>query len=520
LVEQREWHEAKVTQYQESGRHFVEFCTIPEKRWLDMLCVAFYILKRPSSHLSISASSSPRELRFVEEADELLTPVEDDWVYVEDISLDYAFAQSVLFKIFGENVQETGHKTRGHLSLTNRDKEFAREAKGSLLYGELLPRGINKALGYNHMHAGKASTLFDLGMGTGKVVIQAFLQFPNLTYVQGVELSQGRFNVAVEAVIRMVHLLGTDAFNIEIVSNKSLTVTELANPGTDKVDRILHLEFGSLFDAKNIDTADIVMLETDVPPDTYSDLCTLLSQLKSGARVLSYLDLDKIWPSNLPTCSFRQLAVNRPLSDRYPTSWSVQRGHHFFLFRKRSEHRRHVSGYHVPDTSVASPSSREVSVQRNQSSDDVNQRLEKKENAKQNGRSPRRLSDWFPVQVLKSVLFGSSKAKSNAASGRSGNELPKILQGGSSSQSSGFSEEILLSSSREAKLEENGSDERGKSKYENIHLPMLQTKTAAEWSRGSSAWRNIDSPSTNSTTSSPRTSARDPTLDQVSAFSH
>lgn len=71
--------------------------------------------------------------------------MQDNWVYVDDLSLDYAFAQSVLFKIFGSVVQETGHKTRGHMCLTEDDREGAGQVKGSLLYGELLPRGANKA---------------------------------------------------------------------------------------------------------------------------------------------------------------------------------------------------------------------------------------------------------------------------------------------------------------------------------------------------------------------------------------
>lgn len=72
-------------------------------------------------------------------------------------------------------------------------------AKGSLLYGELLPRGVNKAMGPTHLDAAKARTVFDLGMGTGKVAMQVFLQFPNLTRVYGIELSQARFTLG-EAV--------------------------------------------------------------------------------------------------------------------------------------------------------------------------------------------------------------------------------------------------------------------------------------------------------------------------------
>lgn len=70
--------------------------------------------------------------------------LQDDWVFCEDISLEYAFAQSVLFKIYGNNIQETGHLTKGHTCLTDADRLTAQSIKSSLLYGELLPRGANK----------------------------------------------------------------------------------------------------------------------------------------------------------------------------------------------------------------------------------------------------------------------------------------------------------------------------------------------------------------------------------------
>lgn len=60
-------------------------------------------------------------------------------------------------------IQETGHKTRGHTCLTPEDKDCSKSIKGSLLYGELLPRGLNKALGAKHLNAATARSLFDLG---------------------------------------------------------------------------------------------------------------------------------------------------------------------------------------------------------------------------------------------------------------------------------------------------------------------------------------------------------------------
>ncbi len=100
-------------------------------------------------------------------------------------------------------------------------------------------------------------------------------------------------------------------------------------------ERVLHLECGNLFDvAGHIHMADMVMMETDVPIDLHAQLHRLLGRMHDGARLLSYLDLRRIWEHAPPPMSFRQLDVNRHLSDRYPTSWSVQRGHHFYFWVK------------------------------------------------------------------------------------------------------------------------------------------------------------------------------------------
>jgi hypothetical protein len=240
-VDSKEWHEGFVRSLSRQGKHCVEFHMSRERRWLHMTKIAFYIAERPhasaillcdnlkgsssstsSSHSCSSVMGSDRgnggaaaaaaaahggtnnnnnssgdgdggggeykddyEIGDVEPNN--LAPINDmdQWVYVEDISLDYSFAQSVLFKITGGSIQETGHKTKGHACLTDSDKYISKlpEAKGSLLYGELLPRGANKAFGPSHLDASDARVLFDLGMGTGKVAIQAFLQFRNLECV-------------------------------------------------------------------------------------------------------------------------------------------------------------------------------------------------------------------------------------------------------------------------------------------------------------------------------------------------
>jgi len=342
LIDNKEWHEGFVTSLSSYGKHLVEFHLIGEQRWLNMKRIAFFIAERPPNRssqeqaLMTADSGEYKEDNIILRNADGLAPIEDmkDWVYVEDISLDYAFAQSVLFKVFGGGVQETGHKTRGHTCLTDGDKFNAKFSKGSLLYGELLPRGANKAFGVNHLDCSSARVLFDLGMGTGKVAIQAFLQFRNLEYVYGVELSEGRYQVAEEAVLRMANLLGADSFHIQRSPGNFIILMEKGEGHADDKCRVLHLERGNLFDTLNMELADVVMLETDIPSSTYPQLCHFLNQMHVGARTLSYLDLRYIWcfvPFN-----FQQLERNKHLSDRYPTSWSVQRGHHFFIWNKMS----------------------------------------------------------------------------------------------------------------------------------------------------------------------------------------
>lgn len=130
----------------------------------------------------------------------------DKWSYCEEVTTEYAIAQSIIHRIYGNKIQETGHRTKGHLCVTDDDRKHANSTRGSLLYGELLPRGVNRALDSKHLHALKREhkSLLDLGMGTGKVVLQVFLQCPNLSFVYGVELSLARFRIAQSAALKLV----------------------------------------------------------------------------------------------------------------------------------------------------------------------------------------------------------------------------------------------------------------------------------------------------------------------------
>jgi hypothetical protein len=96
--------------------------------------------------------------------------------------------------------------TDGHYCITPDDKATATLSCSSLLYGEVLPAGITKLLSSDYLGACRAQVLFDLGMGVGKFVLQAFLQYPNLKYVCGVELAASRYHIAEQALLRMASL--------------------------------------------------------------------------------------------------------------------------------------------------------------------------------------------------------------------------------------------------------------------------------------------------------------------------
>lgn len=137
----KEWHEGFVSQFHKSGKHLIEFKILNDRRWLNMKKMAFYIVERP--HINPQDSS---EIKSDNEDEDNLAPIEENWVHCEDISFDFTFAQSVLFKIYGNSLQETGHLTKGHVSVTDADRLTAQKVKSNLLYGELLPRGANKVI--------------------------------------------------------------------------------------------------------------------------------------------------------------------------------------------------------------------------------------------------------------------------------------------------------------------------------------------------------------------------------------
>ena len=303
----------------------------------------------------------------------------EESVFGHTLTKEFVITQSILARIYGQ--QEQGFKTLGHSLTSSYDIVQSRDNGVNLLYGELLPIGLDKALDPNHLDASRCKTLLELGSGIGKLAIQVFLQFQQITFVYGCEIFRKRYLNNVDAVLKLVELHPSQ-FSIVQQDSNSIKLQEFLK-GEDKDEdkgiedllfdeknetmsnlknkRELHIEEQSLL---NIDTsllqkADIIILEAEIPACKHQELLNLIQHMHVEARILTYLNLYDLWnkvkfneidgveindsvinnDSKSSNCTYdnfpwKQLDINISVADRFATSWSPDRGHHFYLWTK------------------------------------------------------------------------------------------------------------------------------------------------------------------------------------------
>jgi len=145
LVDNREWHEGFVLEFSSmTGKHRVSLEQLGEVRWFNMLRTAFFIVQRPLPPplLPGGNQSEAKEVEMdMKGLDLMLAPIEPSWTFVEDITEDYARAQSIMHWAYGGKIQETGHKTQGHLCVTEQDKVIGGDDGGD--GGSMTSTGIS-----------------------------------------------------------------------------------------------------------------------------------------------------------------------------------------------------------------------------------------------------------------------------------------------------------------------------------------------------------------------------------------
>jgi hypothetical protein len=211
----------------------------------------------------------------------------------------------------------------GYECVTRAEEEQAMEEGSELLFGEFLVSGADKALDSAHLNARNAKALYELGMGVGKLAMQAYLQFGNLEKVVGVELAETRFALAKKAVIKLVNLFPSRF--------KVTHSTEFMVRISDDSDRVLEFRKQNLFHCFDIDSADITICQTHISDDSIPKLPGLFKLLKPKSRVLTFENLQA---KGLCEIGVSQLLMNVSDVDRFETTWSRISGHHFFLYNK------------------------------------------------------------------------------------------------------------------------------------------------------------------------------------------
>jgi len=252
--------------------------------------------------------------------------------------------RSAMNSAYGKETFQTGY-TDGHTCIIDSDKNTASEAGASLLYGELLPIGVTKLMNQYHLRAGSAKTLMDLGMGTGKLVIQAFLQYPNLTRVSGIELSESRYGIAEKAVLELARCMGW-----EVETNEPGRVVRVSTPPGcgGALPRCLEVRHGNMWTAQKVGLADVLVMHTDLTETSVTHLRQLIDKLKVGCRFVTYQDLTPYWRrSKAPP--FEQVSENLDDSDTFLTSWSSSKGYHLFCWEKIEPP---TGGFRVDDDDV------------------------------------------------------------------------------------------------------------------------------------------------------------------------
>ena len=137
------------------------------KGWYNMHTTSFYVISRDYKTISAATSiaekippnhndiGAPLQASFKEHT--VSIPNNGSSIYREELSIDFTLAQSILHCVYGRKIQETGHRTEGHLCVSDFEREVAAESSSSLLYGELLPRGVNRALDHEHLDGAGSS---------------------------------------------------------------------------------------------------------------------------------------------------------------------------------------------------------------------------------------------------------------------------------------------------------------------------------------------------------------------------
>mmetsp|Transcript_43389 Transcript_43389/g.80811 ORF Transcript_43389/g.80811 Transcript_43389/m.80811 type:complete len:388 (+) Transcript_43389:21-1184(+) len=236
---------------------------------------------------------------------------------------------ALLAEAFGaDKIGETGYEIDAAKCCSEDERAQARQRGSSLLYGELLPDGVSKALHPSWLGAALAqnSTVLELGSGSGKVALQTFLQCSGVRKLLGVELVPSRHAIA-DAALQRLGSSQPDRFQISLQKEGEAVCME--ETGGRKIE-FRCADFFSVGLDGLCEQCDAIFFAVHIPCRLFAHLCERLAKVKDGCRLFTYHALDSIWWVDEP-CPFHQCEVNVPEGDTFSTSWSPQ-GYKFYVY--------------------------------------------------------------------------------------------------------------------------------------------------------------------------------------------
>ncbi|EOD25960.1 hypothetical protein EMIHUDRAFT_460748, partial [Emiliania huxleyi CCMP1516] len=215
---------------------------------------------------------------------------------------------AVLTTAYGDDAGLHGLSTAGHnAALTPAEVLLEEAERHDFQYGEVLPAGVRKALGEAHLDAQSGRSLVELGAGTGKVALQAFLECPSLLRVTAVELAAARYRVGEAALLRLCERIPERFSLLAHAPGACVRISERP-PAADTSahqregsSRELELSVGDVFELgaaarAALAEADVVFFEVCLPrtAEAAARGLALLRSTKAGSRVLSYEALEAL----------------------------------------------------------------------------------------------------------------------------------------------------------------------------------------------------------------------------------
>ncbi len=177
------------------------------------------------------------------------------------------------------------------------ESDFIQAKGGNSTYGEITPGALTAIL--QRLAITKKDVLYDLGSGTGKVVMQSYLEFP-FKKVVGIELSAQRYNQAQRALYGL--------------KSRGLV---------DKKRSISFIE-GDIVETPYADATVVYLCSTCFSDDLMTKLAEKFSRLKKGARIVT---LKQIPHPN----KYKLELIDE---SRQAMSWSTPEGSPVYIYKK------------------------------------------------------------------------------------------------------------------------------------------------------------------------------------------